>query len=228
MAVQNMLALLSILLLSVFTAAAPLTCGNAVRVISVRGTFEVLGESVLRDVFSAILGSGANAVLEGTPYPAVMDVNNPVGDFAEYQGSVEQGVQSLQGIIQNVANTCPNQKIVLIGYSQGANVIADALCGPRVATSPALASNYGDHIAAVVMFGDPTHVGSQSFTQGGATSSGEQARMSNIECAPYTDRMVSFCHPNDPICASGNDISEHLDYMPELDFAAAAFVMSKV
>lgn len=114
MAFQQMFTILSILTFSLFASAAPTNCNAAVRVISVRGTDEVFGHSVLQDVFTAVLESGVKAVLQGTPYPAIMDNS----DWSVYGGSVQAGVDSLQGIIKSAVAQCPDQKIVLIGYSQ--------------------------------------------------------------------------------------------------------------
>lgn len=53
-------------------------------------------------------------------------------------------------------------------------------------------------------------------------------RTSNTQCAPYTDRIVSYCHAGDPVCANGGDISQHLNYIQANGGDAAAFIASKV
>lgn len=113
MAIRSMLGAAAVLLAGI-ASAAPTNCMAPVRVISVRGTNEVFGQSTLKGLFSDILGNGIGAVLQGTPYPAVMDDAN----WGVYGGSVTAGVQSLQGIIAGAVQQCPNQKLVLVGYSQ--------------------------------------------------------------------------------------------------------------
>lgn len=215
----------SLLLTIPFTTAAPTNCMAAVRVISVRGSNEPFGGSVLREVFSSILFKGMNAVLQGTPYPAQM------GSDAVYGNSVTTGVYSLQGIIKSAVEQCPNQKIVLMGYSQGAEVIGDALCSSTASTTQQLSSQYADNIKAIVLWGDPAHVVGQSFVEGpGAEQNGMVPRYNNPQCAPYTDRIRSYCH-QDTVCATGAGFQwqEHLNYFDGGDNTdAASFVLSKV
>ena len=52
--------------------------------------------------------------------------------------------------------------------------------------------------------------------------------MDTAACAPYADRIASYCDANDPFCASGSDINVHLGYFAEYDNAAASFVVGKV
>lgn len=222
MAFKNFL-LYSAALLSSIASAAPVGC-QAVRVISVRGTNEVYGASSLLAIYGAIAAAVPGTVLQGTPYPAIMDDSN----WSVYGGSVTAGVGSLQGIIKSAVDACPQMKIVLLGYSQGANVVGDALCSSTVTGMAPLAPNYADNIAAVAMFGDPTHINGQPFMIGGATRNGMVPRTSNSVCAPYTNKIASFCHPNDPVCDTGDDISQHLNYSPELGAEVAQFVASKL
>ncbi len=64
-----------------------------------------------------------------------------------YPQSVEDGVQELTGFLQDRVIECPDQKIVLGGYSQGAQVVGETLWR--------LPKNVGNKLTFVALFGDP-------------------------------------------------------------------------
>lgn len=76
------------------------------------------------------------ASVEGIDYPATLQ---------DYQGSVRNGTGASQNQIASYAADCPDTKLVLLGYSQGAQVTGDSLCGGNAAdagpVSPPLAAN---------------------------------------------------------------------------------------
>ena len=75
-----------------------------------------IGQSVINDV-----GKGSH--LQALPYPASLD-NYPV--------SVGNGIDAARKIIHNYVDNCSKKvdpKIVLLGYSQGAQVMSDTLVG---------------------------------------------------------------------------------------------------
>jgi acetylxylan esterase len=97
------------------------TCYSGVYVIAARGSDEAAGFGATAPVVSAVLaaipGSGSIAV----DYPAsVLDPLYPV--------SVSDGINDLISKVNAYASSCSG-KIVLIGFSQGGNVITDALAG---------------------------------------------------------------------------------------------------
>lgn len=108
-------------------------CSSGVRIIVARGTFEPPGIGLQQTVVNAILakipGSSASAV----SYPASPDINN----------SIAAGVKDTQQQITDYYNACPSGKIVLMGYSQGASVVGNAIAGggqpvpPSAAPGPA-------------------------------------------------------------------------------------------
>ena len=78
------------------------------------------------------------------------------------------------------------------------------------------------------MIGDPSHIMGQPFVYDGPGGNGMVPRYVNSQCAPYTGRIASYCHPTDPVCASGGDWNAHTTYQAQDKWAAAAFVASKV
>src|SRR6202048_2908917 len=126
----------------------------SVEVVFARGTLEAPGVGATGQAFVDAL----NARLPGKTVD-VYAVNYPASlDF----GRAADGIVDASSKIQGIAASCPNTKIVLGGYSQGAAVagytttdtvpagfaLPAGVTGPM---SPAIAS----HVAAVVLFGTP-------------------------------------------------------------------------
>lgn len=92
--------------------------------------------------------------------------------------------------IKSMASSCPNTKLVLGGYSQGATVI-DIVAGVPLGSisfgSP-LPAAYADNVAAVAVFGNPSN------RAGGSLSS-----LSPL----FGSKAIDLCNPTDPICHVG-------------------------
>ena len=90
-----------------------------------------------------------------------------------------------------VAN-CPNTKLVLGGYSQGAGVI-DLTTIARAPISglvpDILTADEADHVAALALFGNPT---------------GRFLGAPVTELSPwYGAKTIDLCAPGDPVCSPG-------------------------
>jgi cutinase len=124
-----------------------------------------------------------------------------------------------------IAN-CPNTKMVLGGYSQGAMVIDQITIAqfPIVGFVPAtLSADQADHVAALALFGNPSdrYLGAPVST-----------------VSPwYGAKAIDLCAPGDPICTPGGAMSlpthdemvsaAHLSYPNSgMPAQAAAFVAS--
>ena len=197
---------------TVATVTAPSATAAAcsdIDVVAARGTFEpgTLGFIVGDPVFSALQKqlTGRNLSSYRVNYPADLSPT-----------SAAQGNADLVNHVKSQASTCPNQRFILVGYSQGANVVdnsigissAGAVVGsPIVATLPAAVE---PKVAAVLLFGNPIRAIGKSVT------------------GTYQSRTIDFCAQGDPVCeAGGNDTLAHLGYTANAD-AAAAFAAGKV
>ncbi|MFC8361479.1 cutinase family protein [Streptomyces griseorubiginosus] len=197
---------------TVATVTAPSATAAAcsdIDVVAARGTFEpgTLGFIVGDPVFSALQRklTGRNLSSYRVNYPADLSPT-----------SAAQGNADLVNHVKSQASTCPNQRFILVGYSQGANVVdnsigissAGAVVGsPIVATLPAAVE---PRVAAVLLFGNPIRAIGKSVT------------------GTYQSRTIDFCAQGDPVCqAGGNDTLAHLGYTADAD-AAAAFAAGKV
>ncbi|MFE7761391.1 cutinase family protein [Streptomyces sp. NPDC057438] len=178
-------------------------------VVSARGTFEpgTLGFIVGDPVYAALQKKIAGKSLSSykVNYPADLSPT-----------SAAQGNSDLVNHVRSQAASCPNQRFILVGYSQGANVVdnsigissAGAVVGsPIVATIPAALE---PRVSAVLLFGNPIRAIGKSVT------------------GTYQSRTIDFCAAGDPVCENGGgDVGAHLGYRANAD-AAAAFAATKV
>lgn len=72
--------------------------------------------------------------------------------FGEYNKSVGDGKAETAGYIKDQIALCPEQRLVLGGYSQGAQVMGESVF--------MLSSAERQHVSAMALFGDPKYVGS--------------------------------------------------------------------
>jgi cutinase len=125
------------------------------------------------------------------------------------------GANDASNHIKQMANKCPNTKLVLGGYSQGAAVmdIVTAAPLPGLGFHEPLPGDAADHVAAVALFGNP------SARAGGLMSA----------LTPNFDgKTIDLCNQGDPICSAGDQWNAHLNYVPGLTGQAAKFVAGKV
>ncbi|WUR87675.1 cutinase family protein [Streptomyces sp. NBC_01262] len=195
-------------LVAVTAPTASAACAD-LDVVAARGTFEpgTLGLIVGDPVYAALRNkiTGKSLTSYAVDYPASLDLT-----------SAAQGNADLVDHVTAQAASCPNQRFILVGYSQGANVVdnsigissAGAVVGsPIVATIPAALE---PRVAAVLLFGNPIRALGKSVT------------------GTYQSRTIDFCATGDPICQNGgSDVLAHLTYTNRAD-EAAAFAAGKV
>jgi acetylxylan esterase len=197
-----------------------------VSIITARASTESAGEGITGALVTQVVNASAQTVSRASvSYPATL--NN-------YANSSLQGINAAKTQITNLVNSCPNTKIVLMGYSQGAHVMLDVLGGGQGGSlgtaTPPLASNIASHVTAVATFGDPRHVPNQSFDLGTSTRNGRFPRSSTqlSVLAGFASRIAAWCDANDTFCDSGNSLNVHLTYLNRYQNAAASFVLGKI
>ncbi|XVQ86457.1 cutinase family protein [Microbispora siamensis] len=86
----------------------------------------------------------------GIPYQAVAITPDALKVIAaDYWESIDFGSLILNRYLDQEIDRCPAQRIILLGYSQGAHLVGDML--PKYWVD----EKFRSHIAAVVLFGDP-------------------------------------------------------------------------
>lgn len=150
---------------------------------------------------------------------AGMGVTNSVpknfGDTTPYAQSVSIGVGMAEEMISQISSDCPDTDIVLIGYSQGAEVMSATArrAGAGVSDVPA------DAVAGVALIADPTREGGTPLMVDGSDAPVGQSAVSGLGEYPtpkagglgnektgisdfgsLSDRVFSACLPGDYVC----------------------------
>jgi len=168
---------------------------KALTLIFARGTTE-LGNmgAVVGPPFAASLVADigdANVAVQGVDYPAT------IPEFLE--GGDPTGSATMASLVALAISQCPETKIVISGYSQGAQLVHNA--------AAELTSSETAKVGAVVVFGDPDNgkpVGSIPAS-----------------------KVLTFCAVGDDICLGGDLVlPAHLSYGANTP-AAASFAVGK-
>lgn len=190
-----------------------------VDVVFARGTFEAPGVGATGQAFVDALNArlaGRTVGVDPVNYPASLDFGRAVDGVADASSKVEA-----------TATNCPNTKIVLGGYSQGAAVAAYTTTD-SVPDGVALPDGIGpmppgvaSKVAAVVLFAPPSdgflHLVDRSAPP--------------INIGPlYAAKTLQLCADGDPVCApGGRDRAAHSSYRDNgMANQAADFARSKL
>ncbi|CAN8096158.1 unnamed protein product [Discula destructiva] len=155
------------------------------------------------------------------------DSTNPV----DYSTSVEAGRVSGVGQITTYNEKCPNASLVLSGYSECANTVANILADSGVVPT----ALPGSAISAVLLFGDPTHVANKSYNvESGSQYSGEMNRTaeSQANLDTFSGVLRSYCQDLDEVCSEGDGTrtydtdTYHTNYFDLFSDEAGAWAVS--
>lgn len=138
----------------------------------------------------------------------VYPVNYPATD--DYRNSSAVGADDATAHVTSMVANCPNTRIVLGGYSQGA-AVTDSV-------TDSLSPQTANHVAAVALFGNPTSSYAASLFG---------APLPTLNPA-YRPKTIDLCTPDDIICAEGGNMVAHLMYVPAMSDEAATFVANRL
>ena len=175
-----------------------------VEVVSARGTDEPPGPGSIGQTFIDSLRPklpGRSLAVYGVRYPATGDFNR----------SESVGADDARAHVQSTVANCPDTRIVLSGYSQGAAVID--------LVTEELPPEVADHIAAVALFGNPKSALARTYGHG------QLPALSPL----YRPKTIDLCVPDDPICSEGRNARAHVLYVQSgMTNQAAAFAASRL
>jgi len=202
--------------LAVLGGPAPIASAEPcsdVELLFARGTSEPPGigrvGQALADSLRPQLG-GRTLSTYGINYPATYDF------FTAADGAVDAA-----GRVAYLAQNCPNTRVVLGGYSQGAAIVNMLVGLPPVGdrigdmgSAPPLPGNLAGNVAAVVGFGNAGAKFGYPLTAAGP---------------PFSGRGIDLCADGDPICSRGRNPFAHTHYessgfIPQ----AAGFIAGRV
>lgn len=184
------------LLLSPLVPSASAQPCSDVEVVFARGTAEPPGVGGVGQAFVDSLRSQTNKSVN--VYAVNYEASSDFGNSIEFARTVVDGIRDAGAHVESVAANCPNTRIVLGGYSQGAAVsgfVTSAVIPPEV---PAEFVSYipqpmppevANHVAAVTLLGKPSDAWMRQY---GAPP---------VAIGPlYAPKTLELCAPDDRIC----------------------------
>ena len=186
----------------VFTPVASADCPD-IEVVFARGTDDTGG-------LGAVGGSFVNA-LSGKVG------GRSVGSYAvNYPASYNfllagDGANDASAHVQYMMGACPNTRLVLGGYSQGAAVmdVIAAVPVPAIGFNNPLPPNTPDFVAGIAVFGNPS------------AKLGLPLTTSPV----WGGRSIDLCNADDPVCQTdGQNVPAHRAYAPGPTDQAAGFI----
>lgn len=164
------------------------------------------------DVEQLVTADGRTMTAEAVEYPAVAvpDDDGGVGEWLGFMGSVDAGATALESQYTAFTQRCPESKVVLAGYSQGAMVVHRNLhaagTNPNVVAALLLAD--GDRLPA-----DPTiNIGSVTSVPGAGKGVAQDWPILAHAPQPLPPaigaRTISVCELGDAVCDYDPDAEE--------------------
>jgi cutinase len=140
-------------------------------------------------------------------------------------GTGLDGIKDAGFHVESMARDCPNTKMVLSGYSQGAAVMgfvtsAAVPDGVDPATVPKpMAPEVAGHVSSVVLFGTP-NLRAMNFLNEPPVAIGPL----------YQDKTIKVCAAEDPVCSDGMNFAAHDTYASDWAMIdkGAAFAASRL
>jgi cutinase len=186
---------------TVWTAVlgAPVPAASAepcpdVEAVFARGTGEPPGVGGIGQAFVDALRAQAGGKSVNV-YPVNYPASSDFGAGMEFAATVVEGIRDAANHIQATAANCPNTRIVLGGFSQGAVVagfVTSAVVPegvPAAFVPPPMPPEVANHVAAVALFGKPSD---QFMRDVGAPP---------VVIGPlYAPKTIDECADGDTIC----------------------------
>ncbi|KAE8415228.1 Alpha/Beta hydrolase protein [Aspergillus pseudocaelatus] len=199
------------------------------------------GEGRMKELADHIKQQLPSSDSETLQYPAY-------GDIWRYRSSVFTGDKAMLAAINTYTSRCPDSKIVLLGYSQGAHIIGDILCGSIVERGfPAIPPIDGYLVKGLLLrfqwgilhlcqvfrmtSGQARTLGFDYPLRAKTTTNmqGQKfLRINNTVCTGYDSIRRSYCDDGDIYCAPGFWFGVHRRYVARYKDDATRFVLSRV
>lgn len=164
------------------------------------------------------------ATVGGAQPPGLQTIPENIGDLTAYGESLRIGIAMTEDLMGQIAGQCPDTKLFLAGFSQGAEVISNV----ARRTGAGQTELDPDQVAGVALFADPTRAGGTPLQPDGAATVGPvpgtdgtavAEAITGLDRLPtanagglstdktgqpdfgqLSDRTVSWCLPGDYVC----------------------------
>ncbi|WP_343599555.1 cutinase family protein [Mycobacterium sp.] len=215
-------------------SSAPVPSASAqpcpdVEVVFARGTGEPPGVGGIGQAFVDALSSRVGSKSVGV-YPVNYPASGDFGSGIDFARTFVDGIRDAGTHVQSTAASCPNTRIVLGGYSQGAALAGFVTSAAVPKDIPAQYVSYipapmppdvAGHVAAVTLFGRPSN---EFLVENGAPP---------ITIGPlYVPKTIDLCAPGDTICdgaPGGAPTIAHVSYpVNGMTEQAADFTVSRL
>jgi cutinase-like protein len=197
---------------SLLTAAVPAASADPcpdVEAVFARGSGEPPGVGGIGQSFIDALRSRVGDRSMNT-YPVNYPASTDFSGGIEFAATVVEGIRDAANHVQATSANCPNTRIVLGGFSQGAAVagfVTSAVIPegvPAEFVPPPMPPEVANHVAAVVLFGKP----SDQWLRGAGAPA--------IVIGPlYVPKTIDLCADGDTICngaPTGGPTIAHASY----------------
>lgn len=205
----------------------PLDCSSYL-VVTARGTGEPSRGQLLSPVVRAVTDARPGEV-------QTVDLDYPADDNVRLGGAI--GTRLLIDTLNVQTEACPDQAFILLGYSQGALIIGDALVDSELRlvgeSVGDVAGAAKDQILSIVLFANPRFTAQEPFNFGDFDEhvSGLLPRTPG-SFADLADRMRDYCVQDDFICQANSldlDPEGHMTYYSNgMQADGAAFVITRL
>jgi hypothetical protein len=144
--------------------------------------------------------------------------------LGQYRLSVRDGHNKLYGFIHEQVHDCPTEKLAVLGYSQGAQVVGDIFSkGLGRLTSTELA-----HVKAVVLVADPRFNSQERYDHGSFRNgrNGLLGARSPADLTSVSNRLGAWCRKDDLICQGPGTTGNHAqsNYLADYQGAIVSFL----
>ncbi|QPC78063.1 hypothetical protein HYE68_008815 [Fusarium pseudograminearum] len=222
---------LLLILANALTAKAQAQSCPDIHIFGARETSVAPGFGSAGALVDMIKADHPGATSEAIDYPACGGQASCGG--VEYGASAKQGTEAVTTAVNGLNKRCPNTKIVMIGYSQGGQIMDNNICGGPdngasiSGSNVSLSASAVEQVKAVIMMGDPRFIHGLAYGVGTCDAGGFDARPEGFVC-PNADKVQIYCDAQDPFCCNGNDAAHHQQYVSIYGKEALKFVNSKL
>lgn len=181
-----------------------------VQVVGVRGQSQSLDANrglgtEVNGVASALEKRLRDAGVEEIDVDAIRHRSRDAADLSVYEADVDEGRALLQERIEKSAEDCPDARVVVLGFSQGAQIAQETLGG-----DPDLAQD----VSALGVLGSPRHdpdAPVRELDLAGPTASEPGSLGAGPDLGALYDRTVDACLDGDVVCSydGGEDLTVH-------------------
>ncbi|TEA21115.1 Acetylxylan esterase 2 [Colletotrichum sidae] len=202
-----------------------------IHIFGARETTAPPGFGAAAGIVDDITKANQGATNEAIDYPACGGATDCLG--VSYADSVKNGTDSVAKTVNDFNAKCPKTKLVMLGFSQGAQIMDNAFCGggdsiEGVKDINVLISQQALGMVKVAIFlGDPRYVEGFPYEVGTCKTKGFAPRPSEFQC-PFGDKIKSYCDAADPFCCNGTDPVAHLQYPTVYGNEIKQFVSDKL